>query len=194
MNVKNVWIFPFLGSLISIIVLFTPTSFSYFLNEEYEFTRYFWMWGLVYARYYIFETFDTEIFSGVSIFTPEIFVPGLIATICILSSAVSCIITALLFRKGKMHFSEVKKNWLTTGVLYIISPIIYVVGMQIGYKAYQLKIGGTELNFWLNNAPRFGIIAPFIGSFLVIMGLFLGIALRGKENNLYGYRHSKIAS
>jgi len=185
MNVKNIWILPFLGSLISIIGLFTPTAFSYFLNQYHELTQYFWMWGLIYGRYYFFENFNTKRLGTIPIFYPEIFVPGLIATILILSSAVSCIKTALRFRKGQCYFSKVKKSWLITGILYIISVIIYAVGMQIGFPVFQQRFGGSQLSFWLNFAPSFGIIAPFISGLLVIVGVILGTAIMGKEDTLY---------
>ena len=183
MNIKNIWIFPFLGGLISIIGLFTPTAFSYFLNEDYELTQYFWMWGLMYGRYYFFENFNTKRLGGISL-SPEIFVPELIATILILVSASSSIKTALHFRKGERNFSEIKKSWIITGILYIIALIIYVVGMQIGYSLYQQRIGGSPLNFWQNYIPNFGIIAPFISGLLVIVGVILGTVIAGKQDIL----------
>jgi len=194
MNVKNIWILPFRGSLISIIGLFTPTAFSYFLNEYHELTQYFWMWGLIYSRYYFFENFNTKRLGGFPIFYPEIFVPGLIATILILSSAVSCIKTALRFRKGQCYFSEVKKSWLITGILYIISVIIYAVGMQIGFPVFQQRFGGSPLNFWQNYLPNFGIIAPFISGLLVIVGVILGTVIMRKEDALFSNKISSAVS
>jgi len=184
MNIKNIWILPFLGGLLSLIALIIPTASSYFLNEEYELTRYFWLWGLFYGRLYIFERFDTEIFIGVSIFIPEIFIPALLATILIFVSARSCIKTALRFRKGERHFSEIKKSWLITGILYIISPIIYVVGMQIGFNLNQQRSGGSLLNFWQNHVPNFGIIAPLISGLLVLIGVIIGTVIAGKQDIL----------
>jgi len=193
-ELKNIWILPFLGSLISIIGLFTPTAFSTILNEEYELTQYFWMWGLVYGRYYFFENFNTKRLGGISIFSPEIFVPGLIATIFILVSARSCIKTALRCRKGEKHFSEIKKTWIITGILYIISPIIYVVGMQIGFPVFQQRIGGSQLNFWQNYVPNFGIIAPFISGLLVIVGVILGTVIAGEEDTFYSNKIPSFVS
>jgi len=184
MNIKNIWILPFLGGLLSLIILIFPTASYYFSNEGYEFTRNFWMWGFFYARYYFFEYFKNETFLGFTIFAPEIFVPGLIATIFILASANSCIKTALRFRKGERHFSEIKKSWLITGILYIISPIIYVVGMQIGFSLNQQRSGGSLLNFWQNHVPNFGIIAPFISGLLVLIGVILGTVIAGKQDIL----------
>ncbi len=194
MNIKNIWILPFLGSLISIIGLFTPTAFSYILNEEYELTQYFWMWGFFYARYYFFEYFKNETFLGFTIFAPEIFVPGLIATIFILASANSCIKTARRFRKGECHFSEIKKSWIITGILYIIAPIIYVVGMQIGFSLYQQRIEGSPLNFWQKFVPNFSIIAPFISGFLVLVGVVLGTVILGKKDTLYNNKIPNFVS
>ena len=184
MNVKNIWILPFLGGLLSLIILIIPTTSSYFSNGGSEFTRNFWMWGFFYARWYFFEYFKTETFLGFTIFAPEIFVPGLIATIFILASASSCIKTALFLRKGKRNFSEIKKRWLITGILYIISPIIYMVGMQIGYSLFQQRIGGSPLNFWQENVPTFAIIAPFISGLLVLVGVILGTVIAGKQDIL----------
>jgi len=194
MNIKNIWILPFLGGLLSLITLIIPTASSYFSNEEYEFTQYFWVWGFFYGRYYIFERFDIETFLVVLIFSPEIFIPGLIATIFILVSANSCIKTALRFRKGERHFSEIKKSWIITGILYIIAPIIYVVGMQIGFSLYQQRIGGSPLNFWQNYVPNFSIIAPFISGLLVQVGVVLGTIILGKENTLYNNKIPNFVS
>jgi len=193
-KIKNIWILPFLGSLISIIGLYTPTASSYFSNESYEFARAFWMWGFFYARYYFFEYFKTETFRGLTIFSPEIFVPGLIATIFILTSASSCINTALRFRKGERLFSEIKKSWIITGILYIISPMVYVVGMQIGFSLNQQRIGGSPLNFWQENGPNFGIIAPFISGLLVIVGVIVGTVFAGKEDTLYSNKIPNFVS
>ena len=184
-KIKNIWILPFLGGLLSLIILIIPATSSYFSNEGYEFARNFWMWGFFYARYYFFEYFKNETFLGFTIFSPEIFIPGLIATIFILVSANSCIKTALRFRKGERHFSEIKKSWLITGILYIIAPIIYVVGMQIGFSLFQQRIGGSPLNFWQENVPTFAIIAPFISGLLVLVGVILGTAIMGKDDTLY---------
>jgi len=191
---KNIWILPFLGGLLSLIILIIPTASYYFSNESYEFTQNFWMWGFFYARYYFFEYFKTETFLGVPIFVPEIFIPGLIATIFILTSAGSCIKTALRFRKGERYFSEIKKTWIITGILYIISPIIYVVGMQIGFSLYQQRFGGSLLNFWQNHIPNFGLIAPFISGLLVIVGVILGTVFIRKEDNLYSNKIPSFVS
>lgn len=193
-KIKNIWILPFLGGLLSLIILIIPTASSYFLNEEYELNQYLWMWGLVYGRYYFFENFNTKRLGGISIFSPEIFVPGLIATIFILASASSCIKTALRFRRGERNFSEIKKSWIITGILYISSAMIYVVGMQIGFSLYQQRIGGSPLNFWQNNVPNFGIIAPFISGLLVIVGVVLGTVIMGKEDALYSNKISSVVS
>jgi hypothetical protein len=193
-KIKNIWIFPFLAGLLSLLILIIPTASSYFLNEEYDLTQYFWIWGFVIARYYIFETFDTEILGGISIFAPEIFIPGLIATIFILTSASSCIKTALRFRKGERYFSEIKKSWIITGLLYFISPIIYVVGMHVGFPVFQQRIGGSKLNFWQNYVPNFGLIAPLISGFLVLVGVILGTAILGKEDTLCSNKISSAVS
>jgi hypothetical protein len=194
MHIKNIWILPFLGGLFSLITLIFPTASSSFSNDEYEFTLNFWIWCFFYARYYIFPTVDTEIFFGFTIFTPEIFIPGLIATIFIIVSARSCVKTALHFRKGERHFSEIKKSWIITGIFYIITPLVYIVGMQIGYSLIQQRIGGSELNFWQENVPTFGIIAPFISGLLVIVGVILGRIIVGRQDIFKGNNIPNIVS
>ena len=194
MNIKNIWILPFLGGLLSLIVLIIPTASSYFLSEEYELTRHFWLWGLFYGRLYIFERFDTETFFGLNIFAPEIFIPALLATILIFVSARSCIKTARRLRKGERSFSEIKKAWIVAGILYFTSAMIYVVGMQVGFSLYEQRIGGSSVNFWQNYVPNFGIIAPFISGFLVIVGVILGTAIAGKEDTPFRNKISGVVS
>ena len=90
--------------------------------------------------------------------------------------------TALYLKEGVKTFLETKKDLIIAGILYIVSVIIYIIGMQIGFNSFIQRTGSDPQNFWGTRIPHFGIIAPFVSGLLDITGLILGtIIIRKKD-------------
>ncbi|MHA2007101.1 MAG: zinc ribbon domain-containing protein [Promethearchaeota archaeon] len=179
---RNIWALPLIGGIFVLIAIFTPTAYFTFSSGLLRYDEYSWMWGLLYAEISDYEFMD--FYSDIEFvsFAPEIFIPGLITTLLLSIGAISNIITAYNYRRERRTFGEVKKKWIITGSLHIISAIVYLSGMEIGFRAYRQRTIGVPISFWGDRVPHFGIIVPIIGGILVLVGTFLGVRSPQQED------------
>jgi len=180
-NVRKLWILPFLCGIITIIALLTPTALFLYSSAYGNYTEIQWMWGLL---FYDLKDFMSDIYlSGFDfiIYAPGNFIPGVIISIVMLSSAIILIISSNSLRKPSRQFTSIKKFWILSGILQITSGIIYIIAMEIGFNIYKLITIGHFVSFWENRIPSFGIIAPIICGALCIIVVIIGYTLSKRE-------------
>lgn len=153
---KNSWVFPLLGALITIIAVFTPATLYTVGGRE----AYIWMNQLA-----------IEVISGSLV--PTLWRWGL--TLFILSNMLSAIIfvspiiiltSTILYKRLSLDFHKVKKQWLIFAILIFLSTIGWIIMMEVDY----VLLGSSH---WQIYSPLFAVIGPFIGSALIIAGVFL---------------------
>lgn len=165
---KFYWILPLAGGILSIIGLFIPLWYSITAYEENL-----WMWGLI-EHISVGGVFD--------LLPAELLIPGLITAILILMSSIVIIIFALFIFRGKEIRISAEKLWIIMGLLELCAVIIYIVAMDIGWYSYTQRINYPEHDFWRIYNFQLGIITPFIGAALSIVGAIIG-KLNNREIN-----------
>ncbi|MFX0104554.1 MAG: zinc ribbon domain-containing protein [Candidatus Hodarchaeota archaeon] len=174
LSIKNYWAFPLIGGIIALIGLFTPTAYLTIGDVDFRFNEFDWMWGLFYYEAYDYVFYDFFAAWDFMIYSPEQLILGILIAILILLNGIFIIITSERHRKGKRDFAEIKNNWIVMASLSIALAIIYIVGIEIGFYFYKLRTIGVPVSFWEYRIPHFGIISPFIGGILTIIGVIIG--------------------
>lgn len=179
--IRKLWILAFLCGIITIISLLTPTAMLLYSTEYGSYTEIQWMWGLL---FYDIKDYGYDYFvSGFDflLHAPWVFIPGLIISIIMLNTAIINIISSVSLRKPSRKFTSIKKFWILSGVLQIVSGIIYFIAMEVGFTIYKLFTTGHSVSFWEYRIPSFGIIVPIICGALCIIGVIAGHALSNRE-------------
>ncbi len=163
---KYYWLLPLIGGIISIIGIFIPTWYSITVYSENI-----WMWGLI-ERITVGE-FD--------FLHAELLIPGLITTVLILMSSIAIIIFTWFMFKGKKIHTNAAKLLIITGFFELCIVIIYIVAITTIFYSYTQSIGYPEHDFWRVYNFHFGMIAPFIGAALSIVGGIIGVLNKRNE-------------
>ncbi len=153
-NKNSIWALPLIGGILALIGLLTPAaSYSSYYN-----TMQFWMWGLMSVRLYDYY----EGYLTVTQFTESPVEIGLsiISTVIILVSAILLISKANSSRKNGVS----GVGWLSPSILMMLGTIIWMVGLEIYSQIY------SGLSFWTYIDAGFGVIGPFLGAGLSIVG------------------------
>lgn len=157
---QNPYIFPIIGGFLTIIALFTPTSF----HTEPGNTYYVWM-----SQIYL----ETD---------PGSFIPGLLRldlllltfstvfSVIIFSSAMISITISFVYRKRSIAIKEHRKNGIIIAILIALSTFAWIVMMEIFYRlnGYPHWSAGGGPYF-----PHFGVIGPFLGSAFILIGVLI---------------------
>lgn len=158
---KNIWIFPFVGGIFSIISFLTPAAHFYYQYPSYSTKFYRWMLDFYVSNvYYENGVQTTTIGLNISL-TGYI---SITSSILIIISSILIIISANKFRK-RIPYSNI--DWLTLALLTVSLTILWMV-----MKETSTRISFNH-SFWGLLSPAFGIIGPFIGSGLEIIGFIL---------------------
>lgn len=158
---KFLWLFAFLGGLIALIALLTPAAGFNYRSPTFDSDFYLWMFNLFFSHRFeggIHTTrieFDTHMIS---------LIPSIICSLLIIISSIISIITANKYRKGVL---DTKISWLVSAIVIIIATIIWMIMMEVSRRVLY----GHE--FWGILYPCFGVIGPFIGAGLEIVGFIL---------------------
>ena len=165
-----VWLFPFIGSIIILIGLFTPAVY-----ENVGFTSTFiWMTGFM-------------LFTGGG-YGPEpdffdiagYYIPGIITTMLLTICVIIMFTSALTHRR-----KETPGSWIALGIIVIGGAIYFIVGVEVGYAMhFFIEYDYTEwVSIWNDTVlnPGFAVIAPFIGGGLTLLGAILGKAIGTQE-------------
>lgn len=158
---KYIWIFAFMGGLMALIALLTPAAGFNYRSPSFDSDFYLWMCNLFFSHRFeagIHTTrieFDTPLIS---------LIPSIICSLLITISSIITIITANKYRKGIL---DTKISWLVSAIVIIIATIIWMIMMEVSRRVLY----GHE--FWGLLYPCFGVIGPFIGAGLEIVGFIL---------------------
>lgn len=164
---KKLLILPFIGSIILIIGLFIPAWYSTTSWEENL-----WMVGII-------QHFPSG-GSVIELLPTELFIPSLICTIVLIISSFIILINILFLTRQKKFLANPEKLWILMGILEICITVIYIIAMDIGFNIYTQRTDYPEHDFWVIYNIQFGIIIPFIGAILSIIGAF-AIKLANRE-------------
>ncbi len=155
---KNIWIFPFIGGIITLISFLTPAACVIDRSPSLDIDFYLWMINLYFSHRYeagihtVRIEFDTPLIS---------LIPSIICSILIIILSIITIITANKYRKRVL---DTKITWLVSAILTIIATVIWMIMMEISRRVLY----GHE--FWGLFNPSFGIIGLFLGAGLEIVG------------------------
>jgi hypothetical protein len=164
---RYVWIFPFLGSILAIIGVFTPAAviIGGFASHLY------WMHG-----------FYLNVGGGYP--DPGFYVdyPGLMA-IGITCMVIIIICTIIMFISSLNHRGvDAPGSWLALGILLIGVTIFFIGGAELAYRIhYLIRYDIFDVSFWDGRTPGFAVIAPFIAGGLSILGYIVSKASRTGE-------------
>jgi len=156
---KNAWLFTIIGSLIALISLFTPAATW---NREENFAII-WMFqlGLRLEPYIEFSLWRTELW----LLTLSIALSAIIFI-----SIITLIILTVIFKRTSRSFQKLKWGCLLLAIIITLSTLVWIIVMEILYISHGI-------NHWSvyggNYSPSFGVIGPFIGSALIIVGSIL---------------------
>jgi len=158
---KCIWIFPFIGGIITLISFLTPAAHRIYRSPSFESDYYLWMCNLFISHRYETGIHTTEIKFDINLIS---LIPSIICSLLIIFFNITCIITANKYRKGVLN---TKISWLVLAILTIITAIVWMVMMEV---SRVILYGHT---FWDIVSPNFGIIGPFLDAGLEIIGFVL---------------------
>ncbi len=87
-------------------------------------------------------------------------------SLIIFAIAIILITTTSIHRNDSRKMSMLKKKWLITATLITVFTLTWIIYMEIIYQ-----IQGTS--HWQSYNPHFGVIGPFIGSAIIIIGVYI---------------------
>ncbi|MFX1240619.1 MAG: hypothetical protein ACFFA7_05170 [Promethearchaeota archaeon] len=154
---KFFWLIPLIGATLSLFGLFIPTWYS-----PPVWVGYWWMIGLIY-----------HVTGGNVIeFGPlEISIPSLIAFGLIALSSAIIILNSIFKSRNKTLWGNPENLWIKMALIETSAVIFYIISVQIGFFI------NTSLVFWDRHLIQFGLITPFIGAGLTLIGAILEIKL-----------------
>ncbi|MFX1357010.1 MAG: hypothetical protein ACFFA8_06960 [Promethearchaeota archaeon] len=141
---NKLWIFSLFSGIIAVIALLTPawgisvSSYSFIV----------WLWGL---------EISTDL--GIRFVSTQFLIIGIISSILISISGLLLILTSYKNHKKNARFGNF---WIIQGLIIIIAPIIYIVGLEIQFPG-----------FFGEYLPGTVFLGPLISGFLAI---FVGVA------------------
>jgi hypothetical protein len=142
------------GGLFSLIGFFFPAWY-----RPPFWIVYVWMFGIIH-----------HVTGGnVVEFAPsEMFIPSLIASIIIILCSAIIILMGMFKSRNKKFLGNIENLWIVLAFVEIGAIIYYIIGIQIGFSLL------TTLNFWDIYEIQFGLIVPFIGASITIIGAIIG--------------------
>ncbi|MHA2035648.1 MAG: hypothetical protein ACW98X_04400 [Promethearchaeota archaeon] len=152
---RNPWITPIIGGLVALISLFTPvTTWSSLGRFAFQ-----WMFQLGLEL-------EPSIVIGLWRWDPLLLSMSIILSIINLASTIIIIISTIIYKRTSRDYHNLKKIWLLFAIIIIFSTLTWIIKMEIFYNNW----GGSH---WQAYNPNFGVIGPFIGSAVIIIGVYL---------------------
>ncbi|MFX1278808.1 MAG: zinc ribbon domain-containing protein [Promethearchaeota archaeon] len=180
-----IWILPFIGGILILISIFTPAYYA----SIYSVTEYYWMWGLDYYSVSGYGSQTTFIpFEEPYLYTIPMFLAGLIPLLLILAGSLALIISANAVRTSRADIKHRENLWIAMGIILIVAPIIFIVGIDIttiNYLEYLMGPAPSGYNLWDVYDPGFAVIAPFIGAALSIAGSIASKVIKQREAPIF---------
>lgn len=153
--------FPLVGGIITIVAIFSPTSFS----TDAIATYYVWM----------FQTYlhidPAPIRIGLLRSDAILLTFSISFSILLFLSALIIIFISIKYRKKSIKFQKFKNILLSLAILISLLSLAWIFMMEIFYIIYGA-------NHWVgigagHYIPHFGVMGPFIGSIFVVLGIVL---------------------
>ncbi|MHA2007345.1 MAG: hypothetical protein ACXABO_09635 [Promethearchaeota archaeon] len=158
---KHIWIFVFIGAIIALIALLTPAAFLNIRSPSFDNDFYLWMCNLFFSNRFEAGIRTTTIEFDINLIS---LIPSILCSGMIIIFSIITIFTANNYRKGVI---DAKISWLFSAIVTIIATIIWIIMMEVSRRVLY----GHE--FWGLLYPSFGVIGPFIGAGLEIVGFGL---------------------
>jgi hypothetical protein len=152
---RNPWVLSIIGSLIVLISIFTPVTTW---NPSGSFAIQ-WMvqLGLRLEPFIEFGLWRTD---------PGLLSLSIILSVILFASGILIITLTAIYKRTSRSFQKIKWLWFLFAILIALSTIAWIIMMELFYNAQ----GGSH---WQSYDPNFGVIGPFIGAGLIILGFFL---------------------
>lgn len=154
---KSFWILNIVGGLIIFFSIFTPTSY----NDTTPTLYYIWM-NQIGA--------DVDPLDIYLLRTDVMLVTiSTILTVVIFSSALLLITLTSISLRNSLPFKKLQWKMIILALLTIASTLFWIIMMESYYNLYGY-------NHWVTTgggySPFFGVIGPFIGAALLVVGSF----------------------
>ena len=147
------WVFPLINGILLLTALITPA-----VRIEWGIMiEYWWMWGLISGAYDPMASFQSSYSIDVN---TTIYVTSIICSIIILFLALSSFILSYKAKRGRC-------NEIASISLSIMSFIITIIWISIMGTIVPIIVGYSYLVYY---SYSFGVIAPFIGGIIAIIG------------------------
>ncbi|MFO8017055.1 MAG: zinc ribbon domain-containing protein [Promethearchaeia archaeon] len=126
--------------------------------------------------------------------TMEQLIPiGPITMVILLGIGSLLIITGVFFKQGKidLEFNKMQSLWL---ILAIGGMVMIIIFISLITTELQQDLGGYgQVSTWDIIDPRFGIIGPFIGGAIVVVGFILSkMQIINSQEQLQGSQHQNL--
>ena len=154
---KYLWILSLIGGIITIVSILTPTSF----NDTSSPLYFVWMNQI---------GVDVEPLEIYLLRTDLMLVTiSTLLALIIFSSGLLTISFTIIYLKNSLPFKKLQWKMVVFAVLVIVSTLVWIFMMELsynvhGYNHWTIAGGGYS--------PFFGVIGPFIGAILIIVGSF----------------------
>ncbi len=158
MKIRNyIWILNIVGALLIIISIMTPTSY----NDETATTYFIWMTQIGVdvepVAIYLLRTDLTLVIIST------------ILALAIFSSSLIAITLTITYTRASLNYKKLRWKMIIIAGIVIAATIWWIVMMELFYNEYGY-------NHWINTGggykPFFGVIGPFIGAALIVLGVF----------------------
>lgn len=158
---KKYWLIPLIGGAFSLTGFLFPAWYSPPIWVEYI-----WIIGIIY------HVTGGNVLAQAPL---EMFIPSIITTILISICSFFIIFNALFKSRNKSLLINNEILWILLATLEIIFMIYYIIEIQIGFFL------NTGLNFQDFYEIQFGLIIPFIGASLTLIGVIIGFKVDFKS-------------
>lgn len=155
---EKYWLFPVIGAFIALISLFTPTTYDISPPD----LILIWINQFAVRVNQISGVLTIELLRSILWLN----ITSILCEITIFSSAIFLITITNFYRKTFRKYHEIKWNWIISAILIAMATLTWIISMEIAYI-------NSPQSHWEWYSPHFGVIGPFIGVGIIIIGGFL---------------------
>lgn len=158
MKIRNyLWTLYIVGAVIIIIAMMTPTSY----NDTGSPLYYVWMTQIgIDVNPFDIYVLRTDLTLVVVSWT---------LLLAIFSSALVAMTLTVTYARASLDFKKLRWKMFVIAGIIIFSTLFWIIMMELFYNS-------AGFNHWINlgggYSPHFGVIGPFIGAALIIIGAF----------------------
>ena len=160
------WLFPLIGFILSITALLAPSTSLTGPGGGI----YIWMWGyLTVSLMYPYPSSNGFLDDPLAFNSIEALIGSIICSFILLIMALNLLVISLKIRKGKNTYN----SSIFTSTVIIVTTIAYIAMLEITLSGNYYLFGGFPIGFWDFFNAGFGVIAPFLGAGITIIGALL---------------------